>query len=284
MSVGIIGAGAWGRKLIEQFSLLSSVDSFNTAGGVVNVEFMTTNYPHIPLKTTEDILKSDNIETVVIATPISTHYELCLKALENNKNVFIEKPLATSLKEAKELNELAQKKNLVLFVGHKFLYHPMIEKIKELDKIHNFSGNFLWEKWGTFKENIFWNLIVHDLMLAIEMFGRPKSIEVKKILNSDMASIYLYYKNRDMMIITHNRLSKHKFKDIMLLSQTNQGKNYRWFEDQLIYTPKKHVKYDFTGTNLIELECKKFLEHIEKKELVDNSNVLECIRLLENIV
>lgn len=284
MSVGIIGVGKWGRRLLEQFTVLDKVSCFNTSGiDSTNIDFMKGNYPDIPFKETEEILKSDQVSTVVIATPIDTHYELCLKALESKKNVFIEKPLTTSLKQAEVLNKIAQKNNLVLFVGNKFLYHPMVEKVKELDKIHNFHAHFVWNKWGTFKEDILWNLITHDLILAIELFGAPKSISYKKKYCDDIVSIWLDYEDRKRMSISHNRLTKNKIKYISLMSSTNEGKNYQWEEDKLIYLPKKHVKFDFENTNLVELECVDFLNKIKNKEVVDNTNVLKSIELLESL-
>ncbi len=78
----------------------------------------------------EEILSDSNISAIVIATPSSTHYKIAKKFLENGKDVFIEKPMTLNSEGAKDLVEIANKKNTILMVGHLFRYHPAVKDLK----------------------------------------------------------------------------------------------------------------------------------------------------------
>ena len=80
----------------------------------------------------EAALRDDRVEAVAIATPPRTHYTLVRKALEAGKHVLVEKPLATHARQAAELVELADERDLVLMPGHTFLYSPPVNKVRDL--------------------------------------------------------------------------------------------------------------------------------------------------------
>ena len=75
---------------------------------------------------------SSEIDAVAIVTPVSYHYELAKKALENGKHVFVEKPFTATSAQAEELVELAERKNLQIMVDHTFLFTGAVRKIKQL--------------------------------------------------------------------------------------------------------------------------------------------------------
>ena len=84
------------------------------------------------LQSFDEVLADRSIDAVALATPVSTHHSLASAALAAGKHVFVEKPLASSIADARELVELARRKNLVLMPGHTFLYSPPVVKIKSL--------------------------------------------------------------------------------------------------------------------------------------------------------
>ena len=155
--VALIGLGNWGKILLNEFSKKAYVSNCITKGNLKNISWLRKNYPKIKYsKNYLEILNDKSIDIIVIATPISTHYQLILKALNSGKHVFVEKPLSNQYDQANYLKSIALKHNLCLFVGHTFIYHPVLNKIKTLiktDPIIYFSMN--WSKFGTFKENIF---------------------------------------------------------------------------------------------------------------------------------
>ena len=134
MRVAVVGLGYWGPQLVRNLyesphAELAAVCDMRTD----TLEQIGRRYPTVR-RTTDfaEILADDTIEAVVIATPISTHYNLGRAALEAGKHTFVEKPLAGSLSEATELMRVAEELELVLMPGHTFLYSPPVQAIRDL--------------------------------------------------------------------------------------------------------------------------------------------------------
>jgi predicted dehydrogenase len=132
--VGIVGLGYWGPNLVRNLSELTNVElgcfcDLRPAA----LESIERRYGGIRC-TTEygELLGDSSIDAILIATPVSSHYSLALRALEAGKHVFVEKPLATSSQHVSELAALAAGRGLVLMPGHTFLYSPPVTAIKEL--------------------------------------------------------------------------------------------------------------------------------------------------------
>ena len=145
MKIGIIGKGYFGKKI------------YNTLKEKYNVIFFTGR---------EMKGISYNIDWVVIASSNSSHYDLCKKFIQKNVNVFVEKPMTTSYKKSVELVELAKHHNVLFYVDDIFLFHP---KIHEISSISNSIKDvtFSWVKYGSFSDNIYNNLVYHDIYLSL---------------------------------------------------------------------------------------------------------------------
>ena len=133
MKIAVVGCGHWGKNLVRNFfelGVLTAVCDSNYS----SLEMVKNNYPGVTTTNNyDDLFKPElKIDGLVIATPSSTHYELAKQALMAGKNLYVEKPLASSLKEAEELQKLALDRGLVLMVGHLLLYHPAVNKLKTL--------------------------------------------------------------------------------------------------------------------------------------------------------
>ena len=89
------------------------------------------------------IINDSDIQAVVIATPVSTHYSLAKECLEAGKHVFVEKPLADSSRKCQNLINIAKKNSLTIFVDHTFLYTSAVNKMKEIASKKDF-GNLLY--------------------------------------------------------------------------------------------------------------------------------------------
>ena len=130
----VVGLGYWGPQLVRNLfesphaDLVAVCDARTDALAQVG-----RRYPGLRHYTDfADVLADDDVEAVVVATPISTHYLLARAALESGKHTFVEKPLAGSLPEARALATLAQDVERVLMPGHTFLYSPPVQAIREL--------------------------------------------------------------------------------------------------------------------------------------------------------
>ena len=131
-TVGVAGLGYWGPNLARNFDDLTEL-----AGSATNPPnssrcsadgFRRRN----ATQQFGEMLADDALDAVVIATPVPTHYDLARQALEAGKHVLVEKPPAMRAAEMDELVALAAERDLVLMPGHLLLYHPGVQKLKEL--------------------------------------------------------------------------------------------------------------------------------------------------------
>ncbi len=191
--LAVMGGGYWGRNLIRNFSALEGVEvkllcELNEEASMGCKEL----YPSLETCTDRGrIFKDDGVDGVVVVTPPSLHYQPAKDALTAGKHVFVEKPMAMSYQEGKELVELAEKKGKVLFVDETFLYDPALKVIKEMldegaiGKVYH----ILMERLGMGRvrcdSNVWWNSAPHDLSILRYLIGR----EVRSI--SLHGSVYL---------------------------------------------------------------------------------------------
>ena len=132
--IGVVGLGYWGPNLMRNLQELEHADLVTACDqDSARLGRIARRYPSV--KTTssfDDLLADSELEAIAIATPVSTHYPLALAALHAGKHVFIEKPLAASHAQARELAQVALDRGLTLMPGHTFLYSPPVTMIRDL--------------------------------------------------------------------------------------------------------------------------------------------------------
>lgn len=173
MNIGIIGFGYWGTNLVRNFANLKDVNLKSVADERAERKSALKSLCPSAVFTTsaDDILSDKGIDAVVIATPVFTHYEMAIKALNNNKHVLLEKPMVSKTDQAKELIELAERKNKLLMVDHTFLYTGAVQKMKSLidsgdiGNIKYFDSTRI--NLGLFQPdiNVLWDLAPHDISI-----------------------------------------------------------------------------------------------------------------------
>lgn len=134
LTVGLIGYGYWGPNLLRNYMELPGAEvKWVCDRDPGQLERARLRYPSVQTtEKTEDLYRDPEVDAVLIATPISTHYTLARQALLAGKHVFVEKPLAASVVEATALTELAEQRGLTLMVGHTFEFSPPVTHIKEI--------------------------------------------------------------------------------------------------------------------------------------------------------
>jgi predicted dehydrogenase len=140
------------------------------------------------IKTTaqvEDVLQSD-VDGVIIATPVKTHYQLAKKSLLHAKHVLVEKPLTANLAEAEELVALAEQQRRVLMVGHTFEYSPAVNELRKIIQNGDLGNIYCIEtervNLGLFRSdiNVIWDLAPHDISILLYLLGKqPNQIAVQ---------------------------------------------------------------------------------------------------------
>jgi predicted dehydrogenase len=124
-------------------------------------------------------LEHREIDAIGIATPVHTHYELVKKALLAGKHVLVTKPLTDNTALAEELIGLAEKKGLVLQVDHTFIYHPAVEKLKDIVMRGELGDLYYFDSvrinLGLFQADasVIWDLAPHDISIMEHLIDRP---------------------------------------------------------------------------------------------------------------
>jgi predicted dehydrogenase len=133
VNVGVVGLGYWGPNLVRNLVESQEANLRGVCDRRIEVlDRITRRYPTLTPHTSLDTLLDDDIEAIVIATPVATHATIARAALEAGKHVFVEKPLASSVADAAELVALAERNDLILMTGHTFLYSPAVNVIRDL--------------------------------------------------------------------------------------------------------------------------------------------------------
>jgi predicted dehydrogenase len=173
------------------------------------------------------VLTSPEIDAVAIVTPISQHFVLAKKALENGKHVFVEKPFTATSAQAQELIEIADRKNLRIMVDHTFLFNGAVRKIRELIDDGTLGNLYYYDSTrvnlGLFQHdaNVVWDLAPHDLSIIDYLIeDGPEAIiatgEKHVNGNEDMAFITMYFPNKVIAHLNVNWLSPVKVRTTLI--------------------------------------------------------------------
>jgi predicted dehydrogenase len=172
-TLGVVGLNYWGPNLVRNFDDLAEL-TWLCDLDEEHLNPIAARYPNArATKSFDDLLADDELDAVVIATPVPTHYALAKQALEAGKHVFVEKPPAMRAAEMDELVALAVEQDRVLMPGHLLLYHPGVLKVKELIDSGDLGdvlcvyGNRVNLGIVRSNENALWSLGVHDLSVIL---------------------------------------------------------------------------------------------------------------------
>lgn len=173
VKLAVIGCGRWGINHVRVAAELlgDGLKAVCDINPTVSPKLKQLNLNVSFVKNYRDILEDPAINSVIIATPVPSHYSLAREALLAGKNVLVEKPLALISEHASDLTRIAEEKKLVLMVGHILLFHPAVNEIKnqlrqgKLGKLQYIYSNRL--NLGTIRteENILWSFAPHDISI-----------------------------------------------------------------------------------------------------------------------
>lgn len=181
--VGVIGCGYWGPHLIRNLHDMPDVQLVGVAEErPERLEYVCRSYPAVRAFADHRRLLDGELDAVVIATPIQTHYELAGEALAAGKHVLVEKPLAGTPAQAAKLILLARQRQRVLMVGHTFLYNPAVRELRrlvqegELGRIYYADAARL--NLGLFQRhvNVVWDLAPHDIAILMYLLDRAPQV------------------------------------------------------------------------------------------------------------
>jgi predicted dehydrogenase len=314
MKISLIGYGYWGRNIARTLKELNiKIETiFDLDKSQIKEAKKLYNFKEY--NSLDDVLKNSDI--VFIATPPSTHYEIAKKALNFNTHIFVEKPFTLSLKEAYELIEIAEKKNLKYMVDHVFIYSEPVKFLK--NNLNSFGDIFYINSrrinLGLFQyaTDVIWDLAVHDLSIIDYLVGLDiKKVNVfkkkyKNFPNEAIANINLELKNDILIGINVSWLSPVKVRE-MIIGGTKKTALYddtaknkiKLFNAGIILETSKNeamkylIKYNYGDIEVPNLPNKMsltnaishFIECVKqnKTPITDKKSILPVIEALEII-
>lgn len=227
--IGVIGCGYWGPNLIRNFhdndrSAVAMVCDLDPAKLARATRFAPT------AQTTTDVatMLASDIDAVVIATPVSSHYELALAALEAGKHVLIEKPMAATSVQCARLIEEATRRGLVLMVDHTFVYTGAVRKIRELIQNGDLGQVYYYDSvrvnLGLFQHDVdvLWDLAVHDLSIIEYVLGRhPVAVSASGVSHvagspANLAFLTLFFDDETVAHVNANWLAPVKIRRTLI--------------------------------------------------------------------
>jgi predicted dehydrogenase len=227
--MGVIGYGYWGPKVVRNFQGLPDCKVVAVCDKSPEaLQHVLASYSDIECtREASDIFASTKIDAVAVVTPVSTHYELARKCIENGKHVFVEKPFTATVAQAEELIEGADRKQLTVMVDHTFLFTGAVQKMKELLEQKTLGTLHYYDSvrvnLGLFQHdiNVIWDLAPHDLSIMNYLIATPPeavvatgAAHVNRL--EDVAYITIYFPNNTIAHIHVNWLSPVKVRTTLI--------------------------------------------------------------------
>lgn len=181
--IAVVGLGYWGPNLVRNFGAIEGCDLVAVCDGdsAAVARALALAPGARPESDIESLLEDPELDAIALATPVPTHADLAVRALEAGKHCFVEKPLAQTVADAERAVAAAEAAGKVLMVGHLLEYHPAVEKLAELiaagelGDIRYIYGNR--QNLGQLRadENALWSLGAHDVAVVLSLLGEDPS-------------------------------------------------------------------------------------------------------------
>ncbi len=298
LGIALVGAGYWGPNLIRNFNSLDDcIVRWVCDKKPGRLQFIRERFPEIPLTDDFDAALSDpRVDAVVLATPVSTHRDLALRALDAGKHILVEKPLADTTARAQEIADAGRAAQRVVAVGHIFVYNPAIVRMAEL--VHDGAlGKLCYAESARVnlgppasEVNVIWDLAVHDVAILLEVWKqKPAAVTAfgKRYLHPhliDAAFLHIHFADGSMAQHHVSWLSPEKVRRFMAagsqgslhfddaraqekLRYIDQGEDSRVGlgdneSKELYYKPGEIRNVELPAAEPLRAECAHFLECI----------------------
>lgn len=319
IQVGVVGCGYWGPNHIRNFRLLP-----NCRMKVVcdldpdRLNHMLRIYPDLQaVSDFNEMISSDELNAVVIATSVKHHYRMAKASLLAGKHTMVEKPMASTSEECRELIQIANEKKLTLMVGHTFLHSPAVIKIKEIvdsgdiGEIRYICARRL--NLGLYQTdiNVAWDLAPHDISIIQYIMGElPESVNCRGTANvtpgvEDVTSMHLKFRKGCSALIHNSWLDPRKIREMTIVGSQRMIvyddvaplEKIRIFDARVEHPPhydtfsEFHYAYHYGDVYApyvhqeepLKRECQHFLECIAegKEPITSGKQGLNLVRILE---
>jgi len=289
--IALVGCGYWGKNLCRNFYALGALAAVVDATENGQATARTLAPDAQITNSLDEVLRNDQIQGIALATPAETHADLAIQAMRSGKDVFVEKPMALSIRDAEAMQKVAHETGRILMVGHLLEYHPAVLKLRELidsgelGKINYIYSNRLNFGKVRTEENALWSFAPHDVAVILRFLGQSP-VEV-----SASGGAYLTNNIADVTIsnlrFTDNSRAHifvswlHPYKEQRLVVVGDQ--KMAIFNDVAPYGEKLQLypqRVEFDGTlPILKKEDAEFIEHANTEPLREEcAHFLECIK------
>lgn len=220
-----VGCGYWGKNLARNFAQLGALHAV-VDDNPATAAAMATEHGALAM-TFASVLDDPNIEAVSLATPAPQHARMALAALNAGKHVFVEKPLALEVEDARQLVEAAKRSGQILMVGHLLQYHPIFKALLEIVKKGELGNiKYIYSNRLSFgkirvEENVLWSFAPHDVSMVLALAGEmPQEVKAEgaSFVTQGVADNAICHLNFPSGIAAHINVSwMHPFKEHRLV-------------------------------------------------------------------
>lgn len=302
-NVAVIGCGIWGKNVVRNFYNLEALHTVCDLDAE-NRKNLKEQYPDVNIIADfNEVLANPDIDAVAVVTPSHTHYKIVKQAIEAGKHVYVEKPISTVAAEAKALDELATKNNMVLMVGHLLMYHPAVNRLKMLIK-EGVLGDIRYVQSDRLNINHFkndrsvmWDLAPHDVSMTSYILGKEPIRVISAVGASsdnneimDITHVTIEYEDNIIAHISDSWIHPQKRVNLLvrgtkataIFDDTLTENKLQIFESTSPKTSKTEV-LDYIEIEPLKLECQHFLNCIEngKSARSDGHNGFNVVKVLE---
>jgi predicted dehydrogenase len=318
LNVAVVGTGEWGKNLVRNFHEITEASLRICCDlNKDRLMMMKEKYPYVEVTTDyKEVLEDRKIGGIVIATSTPTHFDLAKMALQADKHVFVEKPLALDYGRAQELVDLARSHRKIIMVGHLLEYHPAVTEMKK-----RISRNELGEVWYVYSErlnlgkvrtmeNALWCLAPHDISVVLylvdlaptEVSAQGESFLQKEKRVEDVVFINIRFEDGVLAHVHVSWLDPHKVRKMTLVGSKkmmvfddmesrdklkifNKGVIKNSLDDGVefnirygdVYIPK------IEWAEPLRLECLHFIECVKENKIPrsDGEDGLRVVKVLE---
>jgi len=232
LNIAQAGVGYWGPNLLRNLMMNGKCKVHS----VVDIskerqQYVKSMYPSV--RVTDDfdsVCQDQDVDAIIISTPVATHYDLAMKALSNGKHILVEKPLARSVQEVEQMNEAAKRSSCLVMVGHTFLFNTAVRYVKglidcgELGDIRYIYSQRL--NLGRIRSDVdaLWNFAPHDISIIQYWLGDPNPVSVFKrgvayVQENidDVVFLNIVYPNKIMANIHVSWLDPHRVRSMVVV-------------------------------------------------------------------
>jgi len=226
---GVVGYGYWGPNIVRNLRSLESTQVVAICDqSEAALRRAHQAFPEVRVTSDcSELLSSPEIDAIAVITPVWTHFELAMKALQSGKHVFVEKPFTSTSAQAEQLINLAEQKHLQIMVDHTFLFTGAVRKIRQLIDDDTLGKLYYYDSTrvnlGLFQHdvNVLWDLAPHDLSIVDYLIGERAEAVVatgEKHLNGhvDVAYLTAYFPDNVIAHINVNWLSPVKVRTTLI--------------------------------------------------------------------